>query len=307
MAACISQTLPEKIGVAPGPPVNATFPESWQNPGIAYGIYPLAGGHFECPTCGGPCHYFDRAVAWAIHEGYRHIDTAQHYGNEGQASYGIQGSAVARDEIFLTTKLTEDTNGRGTTRAALDLSIDRLAGLTPDLALIHYPRNDIAGAWHDLLDARAAGLCRHVGVSNFEIRHLERVHQSSGIWPEVNQIEFHPLMAAVQLPTVQFCLERSIAVEGFSPLAQGQLLANPAVLTLALAYGWTPAQLLLRWCIQHRVKPIVSSRSVGHLREDIASHFITDRISVPDMDAIDQLGPTYRVSLNWYWDSSQEP
>ena len=307
MAVCISQTLPAEVEGPPGKPVSAVFPESWQTPGIAYGVYPLAGGHFECPSCGGTCQHFDRAVKWAIHEGYRHIDTAQHYENEEQVSYGIQSSGVARSEIFLTTKLTEDTNGRGTTRAALATSISRMAGLTPDLVEIHYPRNDLAGAWIDLLEARGAGLCRHVGVSNFEIRHLQRVHAASGVWPPVNQIEFHPLMAAVQLSAVQFCLERGIAVEGFSPLAQGQLLANATVHALARQYGWTPAQLLLKWCIQHGVKPLVSARSVGHLRENIAAYFLTGQISAPDMEAIDHLGPTYRVSKKWNWDSSREP
>ena len=86
MVVCISQTLPEDVTGPPGKPVSAAFPDSWHAPGMAYGVYPLAGGHYDCPRCGGTCHYFDRAVTWALREGYRHIDTAQHYQNEGRGS-----------------------------------------------------------------------------------------------------------------------------------------------------------------------------------------------------------------------------
>lgn len=210
------------------------------------------------------------AVAHALRTGYRSIDTAAAYGNEEGVRAAVQNSGLDRDEVFITTKLSNDDHGRGPARRAFDQSLDRLGGDYIDLYLIHWPvpsRNKYLETWETLCGLREDGRVRSIGVSNFQIEHLERIIDATGVMPAVNQIELHPRLQQPELR--HFHAEHGIATEAWSPLGKGQFLDDPVIEEIASGHGHTPAQVVLRWHIQLGNVVIPKSVTPSRIEENI--------------------------------------
>lgn len=186
----------------------------------------------------------------ALAAGYRHIDTARIYGNESGVGRALAATHVPREDIFVTTKVWNDDHRR--VRAAFDASMQRLGLEQLDLYLIHWPAPDAGtyiDAWRDLLELRAQGRVRAIGVCNFHVPHLERLLAETGELPAINQIELHPYLQQAELRA--FHAEHGIVTESWSPLASGQqVLDDPVIGAIATAHGVTPAQVIIRWHLQ---------------------------------------------------------
>jgi 2,5-diketo-D-gluconate reductase A len=242
----------------------------------------------------------ERAVAAALGAGYRHVDTAAAYGNEREVGRAVKESGLAREDVFIVTKLWNADQGYDTTMAAFDQSVERLGIDYLDLYLIHWPVPAIGefvdtwrafGALHDL------GRIRSIGVSNFEPAHLNTLIDTTGVVPVVNQIELHPLFPQAELREVHAKL--GIATEAWSPLGQGSLLENPTITRIAEAHNKTAAQVLIRWHLQ--LGNIVIPKSVNP--ERIVSNFdvfdfeLSDRhmASISSLENGTRLGPDPRT------------
>ncbi len=190
------------------------------------------------------------AVTTALALGYRHVDTARIYRNEADVGAAIKASPVPRSEIFVTTKLWNDDHGYDAALRALDASLGRLGLDYVDLYLVHWPvpgkRRD---SWRALETAFADGRARAIGVSNYLEPHLRELLGEAKVVPHVNQIELTPFLQHRE--TRALCAEHGIIVEAYSPLTQGQRLDDPTVIAIARTVGRSPAQILLRWGIQH--------------------------------------------------------
>ena len=226
-----------------------------------------------------------RATSSALECGYRHLDTATVYGNEAEVGRALADSGVAREGVFLTTKCPPDNAGRelDTLRESLKLlQTDHV-----DLWLIHWPG---AGAvntdlWRAFIEARDDGLAREIGVSNFDASLIDEVTDATGVTPAVNQIEWSPLLFSA--PVLAEHRGRGIAVEGYSAL-RGGTLEHPAIVTIAERLDRTPAQVIIRWHLQHEVIVIPKSTHADRIRSnaDVAGFSLTDE----DMTTLDALG-----------------
>ena len=209
------------------------------------------------------------AVQAALQTGYRHIDTAAAYGNEEGVGQGIRASGMARDEIFLTTKVWNDDQGYDKTLLAIDSSLRRLNVGYVDLYLIHWPspgRDLYAATWRALIRAREMGLARSIGVSNFEIEHLDRIIGETGVTPVLNQIEVHPRFQQRRLR--QANARRGIKTEAWSPLGRGRLLTDPVIARIAQKHERTPAQIIIRWHLDSDLIVIPKSISLARIKEN---------------------------------------
>ena len=189
------------------------------------------------------------AVTSALDVGYRHLDTAKIYGNETAVGKAIKESGVAREDIFLTTKCWNADQGYDAALAAFDASMDRLDTDYLDLYLVHWPmpkRDLYVDTWRAFEKIHAGGRCRHIGVSNFKVEHLERLLDESDTVPVINQIEMHPWLQQSELRA--FHAEHGILSEAWSPIAQGgDYLKNATIVEIADKHGVSPAQVILRW------------------------------------------------------------
>ncbi|SCK35584.1 aldo/keto reductase [Streptomyces sp. WMMB 322] len=212
-----------------------------------------------------------RAVGTAIEAGYRSIDTAAIYENERGTGSGLASSGVPREELFVTTKLWNSEQGYDSTLRAFDASLDRLGLEYVDLYLIHWPvpeADKYVDTWKAFEKINAEGRARAVGVSNFKPSHLRRLLDETGTVPALNQIELHPHLQ--QGESRAFHAEHGIATEAWSPLGQGKdLLAEPALTSLAGKYGKSPAQVVLRWHLQTGNVVIPKSVTPSRIRENI--------------------------------------
>ena len=193
------------------------------------------------------------AVSTALQVGYRHIDTAEMYGNEKEVGEAISRSDLDRADVFITSKLSNDAHEPEDARRAFDESLKALGVDYLDLFLIHWPLptrydGDFVSTWKTLEEFYREGRARSIGVSNFQPRHLRRLHSESDIPPAVNQIEVNPYLTQDELRG--FCAEHQIAVEAWSPLGRGNVLDDPTIDSIARAVGKTPAQVVLRWHIE---------------------------------------------------------
>ncbi|WP_217131772.1 aldo/keto reductase [Leucobacter chinensis] len=227
-------------------------------------------------------------VAEALAVGYRHIDTAMVYQNEEEVGRAIAASGIARDDLFVTTKLanTEQTDPIG----GFERSLDRLGLDGVDLYLLHWPlpkRDTALPAWEGIVKIAESGRARSIGVCNFEIEHLEQIIDATGVVPAVNQIELHPENQRKEL--VDYCTERGIIIESWGPLAQGKsdLLSREAVLAAAQAHGKTPGQVVLRWHVERGAVVIPKTQTPARLTENAA--IFDFALSPAEHQAIDEL------------------
>jgi len=215
----------------------------------------------------------EMAVSEALRAGYRHIDTAEMYGNERQVGQALARSGLDRADVFLTSKLGNDAHRPDDARKAFDETLAALGTDYVDLFLIHWPLpsrygGDYVSTWKTLEEFYREGRARSIGVSNFQPHHLRRIHQETGIRPAVNQIEVHPYLT--QEEVVAFCAEHQIGIESWSPLARGgALLSDPEVLSIARGVGKTPAQVVLRWHIERGYIVFPKSITPARIRENI--------------------------------------
>ena len=256
------------------PDVSAPLPSGGSMPLLGLGTWQTTG-----PTA-------TDAVAWALEAGYRHLDTATVYRNEAEVGEGIRRSAVDRREVFLTTKCPGET-APADARAVLERSLSALGTDVVDLWLVHWPPPDGLGAdlWTVFAQARADGLVRDIGVSNYSLAQVDALEQATGVRPAVNQIRWSPLLHD---PAVEDGhRERRVVLEGYSTL-KGGTLEHPVVVGIAERLGRTPAQVLVRWHLEHEV--VVIPKSVS--RERIAANADVGgfRLSVDDVAALDALG-----------------
>jgi len=243
------------------------------------------------------------AVRWALEAGYRHIDTAQAYGNEKSVGRALRDSAVPRGEIFLTSKFypgRKYSRRRPDPVAAAEESLRRLGVDRLDLYLIHWPAGGPGWAWPRMQQARERGLARSIGVSNFSAGELDEVIAAGTIPPVVNQVQFSPLRYRRAL--LEACQRRQVAVEAFSPLGTGRHLRHPGVGRVAARTGHTPAQVLLRWCLQRGL--LVIAKSVR--RERIAHNaqifdFTLSEADMAELDALDQTNGTDQAQERKWW------
>ena len=211
------------------------------------------------------------AVSAALHAGYRSIDTAALYGNEAGVGKALTASGLDRDELFVTTKVWNSEQGYDKTMRAFDASMKKLGLEQLDLYLIHWPtpaRDLYVETWKAFEKLYADGRVRAVGVSNFQPAHLERILDTGGTVPAVNQVELHPYLQQVEVRA--FDAKHEIATEAWSPLAKGgNLLSEPTIVTLAEKHGRTPAQVVLRWHLQLGNVVIPKSVTPSRIRENI--------------------------------------
>ncbi|PND35675.1 oxidoreductase [Achromobacter pulmonis] len=228
------------------------------------------------------------SVKTALAAGYRLVDTAAIYGNEAGVGAGLRAAGVARKDLFITTKLWNDRHGYDDARKAMDESLQKLGLAYVDLYLIHWP---VAGsdkyleAWRAMIEMQRDGLARAIGVSNFTQANLQRLMDDSGVAPAVNQIELHPGFA--QRALREFHARHGIATQSWSPLSQGGVAKEKAIVDLARKYGKSPAQVTLRWHLQHGLLVIPKSVTPARIRENI--DVFDFELSAADMAAIDAI------------------
>jgi diketogulonate reductase-like aldo/keto reductase len=241
-----------------------------------------------------------RAVRDAIEMGYRHIDTAKAYDNERDVGRAVNESGVPREEIFITTKLWNSDHGYDSTKRAFDESRRQLGMSYIDLYLIHWPVEGLRSeSWRAMVEILERGDCRAIGVSNYTISHLEELLASSPIIPAVNQVEFSPFL--YQRDLLGFCRDKGIQLEAYSPLTQGKKLKHPTLVALAGKYGKTPAQILIRWAIEHELVVIPKSARRSRIEEN--ADVFDFHISPDDLAALDGLDEGFRTC----WDPTNAP
>lgn len=228
------------------------------------------------------------AVNDALEVGYRLLDTARIYGNEKAVGQAVKTSGIAREDIFITTKLWNSDQGYDSAIDAFDESRGRLGLDYIDLYLIHWPAsNRRHEAWRALVDIYNVGRSKAIGVSNYNVQHLQEVLNQSDVVPAVNQIEFHPFIYQQQRDTLDFCKAHGIVVEAYSPLAQARQMHNPVIGEIAIKHRKTHAQIMLRWAIQHGTVPIPKSTHVERMKENL--DVFDFELSDHDMDQLNRL------------------
>lgn len=236
------------------------------------------------------------AVTTALETGYRHIDTAAIYGNEAEVGRAIREFGVARDEVFVTTKLWNSEQGYDSTLRAFDASLERLGLDQLDLYLIHWPvaqADRFVDTFRAFQKLKAEGRVTSIGVSNFNRDHLERLIAETGETPALNQIELSPNLVQAELRA--FHTEHGIATEAWSPLGRGAALKDPTIVGIAAETGRTPAQVIIRWHLQLGNVVIPKSVTPSRIREnfDVFSFELTDEQmrAITALDSGTRVGP----------------
>ena len=230
------------------------------------------------------------AVTSALEIGYRHIDTAEMYENEREVGEGLRASGLGRDEVFITSKLNNGAHRPDAARRAFEGTLSALGFDHVDLFLIHWPlptlyHGDYVSTWQVLEEFKADGRARSIGVSNFQTEHLERLAAESEVVPAVNQIELHPYFQNREVAA--YGEEHGIATEAWSPIAQGDVLDDTDIGAIAEKLGRTPAQVILRWHIQHGYIVFPKSVTPERIRENFELYDF--ELGADDMNTIDSL------------------
>ena len=237
------------------------------------------------------------AVRWALELGYRHIDTAQAYGNEESVGHGLRESGVPREDVFITTKFYP---ARPDPAAEAERSLGRLGIDHLDLYIIHWPQGGPTWAWPGMERARELGHAKSIGVSNFSVDELEQVIASGQVAPAVDQVQFSPFEYRRAL--LEECERRDVVLEAYSPLGTGRYLSHPTVGAIAERVGHTPAQVLLRWCIERQIPVLPKSTHRERIEEN--AQIFDFALSGEDMaalDALDQTDGTARARERKWW------
>jgi 2,5-diketo-D-gluconate reductase A len=243
----------------------------------------------EGPTC-------VQAVRAALELGYRHIDTAQVYGNESSVGQALRESGIARDEVFITTKFHP---GRRDPLREAAYSIEQLGVDYVDLYLVHWPAGGAAWAWPGMEAALARSYARAIGVSNFDTDELDELIARATVAPVVDQVQFNP--SAYRKALLDACDARGIALEAYSPLGTGALLGDPMVAGIAARRERTPAQVLLRWCVQRGIPVISKSTHRDRVLENAqVFDFALSADDMAELDSRDRSGGT-RAALERKW------
>jgi diketogulonate reductase-like aldo/keto reductase len=251
-------------------------------PQLGFGVFLIPPGETE------------EVVAQALSVGYRHIDTAAAYRNEAEVGQAIRASGLERGEVFVTTKCPNDEHGYEQARRALDASLKSLETDYVDLYLIHWPvpaHDRYVETWKAFIDARAEGLVRSIGVSNFQPAHLERIIRETGETPAINQIELHPYLQQRGLRREHEQL--GIVTEAWSPLARGRALGDPVIVQIAQAHSKTPGQVVIRWQLQ--LGNVVIPKSVTPQRIEENFEVFDFELSAAEMQTIDELDAGVRI------------
>jgi 2,5-diketo-D-gluconate reductase A len=241
----------------------------------------------------------EQAVTTALQAGYRHIDTAQMYGNERGVGEALAKSGLDRSEVFVTSKLSNASHRPDDARRAFDGTLEALGSDYVDLFLIHWPLptrydGDYVSTWKTLEEFYHDGRARSIGVSNFQPHHLRRLHGEAEVTPAVNQIEVHPYLT--QDDVRQFCADYQIATEAWAPIAQGLVLTDPTVDEIARRVGRTPAQVVLRWHVERGDIIFPKSVTPARIRENIA--IFDFELSGEDVEAISALNRNERIGAD---------
>lgn len=235
-----------------------------------------------------PSFKAEKATAQALEIGYRHVDTARVYLNERGVGKAVRQSGVARKDVFVTTKLWR---GDKNPAKALDKSIKRLGLDYVDLYLMHWPQEDRIDAWRAMEQIQKSGKARAIGVSNFTIKHLTELMEQTDIVPAVNQVEFHPFLYQKEL--LEFCNKHGIVVEAYSPLAHGKKMDDPTIVEVAGHYDKSPAQIMIRWAIEHDMVVIPKSKSPERIAQNLS--VFDFKIAKKDMVLLDNLNEDLRT------------
>jgi diketogulonate reductase-like aldo/keto reductase len=255
-------------------------------PMLGLGVWQVPNG----PTC-------VNAVRWALELGYRHIDTAQAYGNEESVGRALRDSGVPRADVFITTKFDP---GRRDPVAEAEQSLRELGVDQVDLYLVHWPQRGPVWAWPGMERAAERGLTRSIGVSNFSAQDLEQVIAAGTVVPAVNQVQFSPVWYRREL--LDECARHSIAPEAYSPLGTGRHLSHKTVRAVARRADRTPAQVLLRWCLQRGIPVIPKSTHRERIAENAQIFdFTLSDADMAELDALDQTGGTGRALEHGWW------
>lgn len=251
------------------PVPNITFADGNSIPQLGLGVYKASDDETRL------------AVTTALETGYRHVDTASFYENEAAVGDAVRSSGVDRSDVFVTSKVWQSDHGYDQTRAALRTSLDLLGFDYLDLYLIHWPapaRDRYVDTWRALIDLRAEGLVRSIGVSNFHMHHVDRLIDETGVAPVINQVELHPWLQ--QNDVLAYDTAHNIVTQSWAPLARGKILDEPLLAELAADYDRSPAQIVIRWHLQRGI--VVIPKSVTP--ERIRSNFDVFDFTLSDAD-----------------------
>ncbi len=234
----------------------------------------------------------ERAVRYALKAGYRHIDTAELYGNEADVGKALRESEIKRDDVFITTKVWNSRQGYDSTLHSCNGSLERLGFSYVDLYLIHWPVQGLGDdTWRAMIKLYREGKARAIGVSNYSIRELDGVLKNSDVVPAVNQVEFHPFLYDEEL--LNFCKNHRIQLEAYSPLTRGKRLNHQNIVKVGKKYGKTPAQVLIRWSLQKDVVAIPKSINEDRIREN--SKVFDFNLDPEDMKFLNSMNENFRT------------
>ncbi|MBT2614813.1 MULTISPECIES: aldo/keto reductase [unclassified Bacillus (in: firmicutes)] len=253
-------------------------------PQLGFGVFKVKNGNETVES-----------VKKAVEVGYRAIDTAAIYENEEGVGQAIRECGVPREELFITSKVWNTEQGYDTTLKAFEDSLNRLGLEYLDLYLIHWPGKDkYLETWRALEKLYKDGKVKSIGVSNFHVHHLENLLANSEVKPVVNQIELHPLLTQVEIR--DYCAKHEIKVESWSPLGRGNLLEEPTINHIAKKHGKSPAQVLIRWHLQHDLVVIPKSITPSRIKEN--AQVFDFSLSLNEMNQIDALNKNERFGSN---------
>jgi diketogulonate reductase-like aldo/keto reductase len=255
-------------------------------PALGYGTYKVERGREALD-----------GTLWALEAGYRHIDTASMYGNESDIGDAVRKSGIPREEIFITTKVWNSDQGYDRTLRAFDASLSRLNSGYIDLYLIHWPVEILRDETYRALETiYSEGRARAIGVSNYTIRHLEVLISKFDIVPAVNQVEFSPFL--YQKDLLDYCNSKGILIEAYSPLVRGRKMNDPRLRKLAEKYGKDPAQMLIKWGLQHNLVSLPKSSRKDRIISN--ADVFGFEISPEDMELMNSFNENFRIA----WDPS---